>query len=103
MSRFDAALRRMEGTVFDTFGDLALHTPATGDPIRRRVIVDRDVQRTGFDSVMVRRSVELSVLLSEGPVPRRGDVLTVLETDESFTVDASVENDGSVARVTVRE
>lgn len=102
MSRFNAALRRMEGTVFDTFGDWALHTPATGDPIRRRVIVDLGVQRSGFDVQRVGSADEGSFLLSEGPRPGKGDVVEILETGERFTADAQVSNDGAVVVVTLR-
>lgn len=89
--------------VFDTFATDATHTPKDGGAVSRRVIIDRNVQRMGFEAVMVQGMTEISVLLSEGPLPRKGDTVKILDTDETFTVDAQVENDGSVARVTVRE
>ncbi len=103
MSRFTAALGNMDDRVFDTFADPCTHTPKDGGAVTRRVIVDRDVQRVGFEAAMVQRRMELSLLLSEGPLPRKGDTIHVLESDETYTVDAQVENDGSVVRVTVRE
>jgi hypothetical protein len=101
-SSANSAAARGRGVNFDTYGKDATHTPKDGGAVSRRVIIDRNVQRMGFEAAMVQRMTELSVLLSEGPLPRKGDTIKILETDETFTVDTQVDNDGSVARVAVR-
>lgn len=92
----------MDRRLFGSMSWDALHTPATGDPIRRRVIVDLGVQRSGFDVQRVGSADEGSFLLSEGPRPGKGDVVEILETGERFTADAQVSNDGAVVVVTLR-
>jgi hypothetical protein len=103
MSRFDAALRNMDDRVFDTFGDPCIHTPKDGDPVRRRVVLDRDVQRSGFDVQRVGPADELQFLNCEGPRPGSGDLVEILETGERFRLDAEVRNDGAVCVMAARE
>jgi hypothetical protein len=94
------AIGRMEDALYRHWGILAIHRPKNGDPVQRRVIVSRGVERQGDEIGVMVRSDELTVLTCEGPRPLRGD--TFGAEDRTWTVDGEVISDGTTTTVRVR-
>jgi hypothetical protein len=76
MTAFDTAT----GTIFRdvNIGVDASYVPVGGGaPVTVRVVVERNIERLGFESDSIGKHDELSFIKADIPTPQRGDTFTV--------------------------
>jgi hypothetical protein len=102
VSAFDVLSQRAARTIFDRLGEPARVTPPFGATRTVRVMVDRDVDLVGTNDELAGRRTLVSLLVADGPVPSRTEILIGTDFSERLVVEQPIETDGEVLKVSVR-
>lgn len=94
--------RRAARAIFDRLGEPARVTPPFGQTRTVKVMVDRDVDLVGRNDELAGRSTLVSLLVEDGPVPARTEILIGSDFSERLLVEQPIETDGEVLKVSVR-
>lgn len=89
--------------MFNELGEDALFTPLAGDPVDCKVILEQgvDLQPGGYSSQAYAQGTTIEyILASVGKEADRGETFEVGE--DTWTVQAVEENDGTFCKVTVK-
>jgi len=103
MTDIDDILDGVAEDVFSVMGVDATFTPAAGDPVSLKVVVEKGVelQPEAFGAQVTELGVTVEYLLADtGREADRNETFTV--GDDTYTVQAALENDGRYAKAVVK-
>lgn len=96
---FEAADARAAAKVIRLLGESVEYHTSAGVVTSIYAVIDKDIQPTGYESMVSEARKEISVLVSDAPHIKRGEFIV---SDVKYTVRDILENDGVVIRVSAK-